>query len=175
MTAITDGSVVIEMLKKGKSPYVIADKFGVSVSAIGYWVKKANAYLPENQQIIFSTKCTKRARAAYVRKGRKPNPRRDEARAMKQSGMTYAEIGTKFGISRQRAQQLVSPTKKRLSELRKATNNKCQLCGKRAKKLEFHHSDYSKEPDKLLCTSCHRGLEYDTREKIVLSRLQEQK
>lgn len=81
---------------------------------------------------------------------------RNIARSMKQAGKTYAEIGVRLGVSRQRAQQLVSPTSKRLREIRNALGNKCQACGRRRIKLETHHSDYSLEPDKLLCPSCHR-------------------
>lgn len=168
MTEIADGAQVIKMLRSGKSLYGVANKLGVSIDAVRYWVNKANACLPKSRQI--STRC-KRIKVEHIRKGQKLSPRRDEARAMKQSGMTYAQIGAKLGVSRQRAQQLVAPAAKRLREIRDALGNKCQSCGKRAKQLHCHHSDYSAEPDKLLCPSCHRLIECDEREKIALAKL----
>lgn len=81
---------------------------------------------------------------------------RDFARSLKQSGMTYAKIGERMGISRQRAQQLVAPSGLQKRELIEKLGGVCSACGKSGIKLDLHHEDYSKPPELLLCVSCHR-------------------
>lgn len=75
---------------------------------------------------------------------------------LKQEGFTYADIGRHLGISRQRAQQLVSPPKSERSRAIERAEGRCQACGERASKLDFHHSDYKRGADAILCPSCHR-------------------
>lgn len=52
------------------------------------------------------------------------NTRRRQARKLKQKGLTYAQIGERMGITRQRAQQLVTIPKSELEKLRAAANGK---------------------------------------------------
>jgi len=84
------------------------------------------------------------------------SPRRQVARELKQAGLTYAQIGEQLGISRQRAQQLVSPTERVLKNMRDGVGNRCQNCGKKCKKLDAHHEDYSASPTRILCSACHK-------------------
>lgn len=84
------------------------------------------------------------------------SPRRDEARQLKASGKTYAEVGSIMGVSRQRAQQLVSPALLELRNLRQAAGEKCANCGATDCKLDLHHDDYNGAPTRLLCASCHK-------------------
>lgn len=89
------------------------------------------------------------------RKGER-SPRREQARSMKASGMSYAQIGDVMGVSRQRAQKLVAPTELATQTLRQQKGNKCEECGRFSKKLDLHHDDYNGGPPRLLCVPCHR-------------------
>lgn len=81
--------------------------------------------------------------------------KREAARLLKRAGKTYAEVGEVMGISRQRAQQLVSPTSQERSELF-ADITVCEDCGKESETLDAHHDNYDSAPSRLLCKSCHR-------------------
>ena len=83
------------------------------------------------------------------------NTRRRQARKLKQKGLTYAQIGERMGITRQRAQQLVTIPKPELEKLRAAANGKCQKCGKTSKKLDGHHENYNSDKLIMVCVSCH--------------------
>jgi len=84
------------------------------------------------------------------------SPRRNVARQLKQAGLTYAEIGERMGISRQRAQQLVRPTTKELAEFVESRGNACEECYATGVKLDTHHDNYIGAPTRLLCTPCHK-------------------
>ncbi len=82
---------------------------------------------------------------------------------MRLDGMTYEVIAVKFGISRQRVQQLLSPPKAIRDYVVAKAEGKCQCCGIWVGKSgQVHH--YGDEVDtyqdteklELLCLSCHR-------------------
>lgn len=54
---------------------------------------------------------------------------RDEMIALKLGGATYAVIGEKAGVSRQRVQQLLRPTQLLRQWLQQQTDGQCQGCG----------------------------------------------
>jgi hypothetical protein len=99
--------------------------------------------------------------------------RADTARKMKQAGKTYAQIGAELGISRQRAQQLVRPSDRVLAEKKIIAGGRCQKCGKEAKKLEGHHSDYGSDDVIMLCTSCHKKADTELRNEKLDKRMAE--
>lgn len=80
--------------------------------------------------------------------------RRKIARAYKERGLSYLQIGKIMGITRQRAQQLVAPTLLQAQRIREGLGNECSICGS-TDNLNLHHQDYSEQPDTLLCTACH--------------------
>jgi hypothetical protein len=77
------------------------------------------------------------------------NVRREEVRAMKIQGKTYAQIGIAYGISRQRAQQL-------LHDSATTDEHRCFDCGATGIKLDAHHENYETKETILLCVSCHK-------------------
>lgn len=72
---------------------------------------------------------------------------RDELLKLKQQGLTYAELGDRFGVSRQRVQQLIRTNNPR--------NGHCSRCGRYDEHLHEHHKSYSPEVVEMLCVSCH--------------------
>ncbi len=138
-TAEIDEAMVVDLRKSGLPLQAIADKFGVSTHPILKILKTAG--VPR-----------KVARQKSVKI-------REQARAMKQDGKSYAEIGRALGISRQRAQQLLSLPHASRQEFAEQKGNRCELCGRPAKKLDAHHNTYAGDPDQLLCTSCHKKLD----------------
>jgi len=80
---------------------------------------------------------------------------RSIAPKLKQSGMTYQQIGDILSVSRQRAQQLLRPSDDVLTNLWLRSNGECERCGKPSKKLDAHHHDYMSDPKEILCPSCH--------------------
>lgn len=92
----------------------------------------------------------------------KANTRRQQAIELKVAGYTYAEIGAIMGVSRQRVEQIISPTKEVLLKVRRRTNGLCALCGNEL--TTIHHkssvqtaADFdSPENMVLLCKSCHK-------------------
>ena len=84
------------------------------------------------------------------------SPRREEARSLKQQGLTYKQVGEHMGITRQRAQQLVAPSLVAKRIIRDDMGNKCSECGATNTKLELHHPSYKLPAVVLLCTSCHK-------------------
>lgn len=81
--------------------------------------------------------------------------KREQARILKQKGLSYSQIGKLLRVSRQRAQQLVTIPKSELDKLRIATNGVCQKCGKKSKKLDGHHESYDNNEIIMVCVSCH--------------------
>ena len=92
--------------------------------------------------------------------------RRDKALRMRLDGYTYGEIGVQLGISRQRAQQLISPSADIRDAVIHRANGRCQGCGLRVNKMgHVHHKattgmgcDAYHDVDnlELLCIGCHR-------------------
>ena len=60
----------------------------------------------------------------HIRAARTPDRTR-EMRRLRASGMTFAAIGEIYGVSRQCAEQTITPTRKRAH---RETTNKCQRC-----------------------------------------------
>lgn len=104
---------------------------------------------------------------------RGPLPSSDRVRAleMRLLGRTYADIGVALGVSRQRAQQLLSPP----GDVRRAVlaraHGACQRCGiaLEISRAHVHHTkatgldpdDYNDLPNLVaLCTSCHGGAHF---------------
>ena|SRR5947209_11520411 len=90
--------------------------------------------------------------------------RKEAIFSMFAQGHTYAEIGAKFGISRQRIQQITKPPIQVLNMLRKRAGNKCEKCriSLRRGDAHVHHIDNhitGRYDDlkrvQLLCRSCH--------------------
>lgn len=89
--------------------------------------------------------------------------------SLRQEGFSYAAIGQKFEISRQRVQQILSYAYEGYKEMvRQRANGRCEICGlpedEHCRKLTYHHKEpitegYNK-PDNILlvCISCHRVL-----------------
>lgn len=78
-------------------------------------------------------------------------------------GMTYAAIGKELGISRQRVQQLISPSKYIRNVVVKRANNRCQRCEVILDGSGHIHHKGNEDEDyndidnlELLCISCHR-------------------
>lgn len=100
------------------------------------------------------------------RRGAPPKAERNaQVVAMVESGVSLQLVGQRFGISRQRVDQIVQPLKQAVrSVLAEAVArgtvirpDNCQTCGK-AGKIEGHHPDYSKPLDVMwLCPKCHRA------------------
>ena len=93
------------------------------------------------------------------------NKRHIEAIGMYLAGCTYAEMGEKLGVSRQRAQQLVRPPKAVYELVRDRAKGKCQKCHVKLANGHVHHkervgmtADNFNEIDNLmyLCVACHQ-------------------
>lgn len=82
----------------------------------------------------------------------------------KANGETYATIGNKLGVSRQRVQQMFSPRTKTMKIVAARALGLCETCGHFDQFGHYHHKTYDFEtlnnPDNIvyLCTSCHRFL-----------------
>ena len=79
-------------------------------------------------------------------------------------GSTYSEIALELGISRQRAQQLVSPPKDIRDTAVRRAKGRCEICGIYVGKSgQVHHigtewEDYNDVCNlQLLCIACHRS------------------
>lgn len=89
-----------------------------------------------------------------------------DALEMKASGYTYAAIAEKFGVTRQRVAQRLSPRPEVRKFVVDRDRGKCQKCGKVVGESgHVHHVVYEDiSPDRyclaenmtLLCVSCHR-------------------
>lgn len=91
--------------------------------------------------------------------------KRIEIRFLRSQGFAMSAIGAKFGISRQRVNQILAPEKHdarmlirrklAIGEIVRPSN--CEGCGDIWAELEAHHEDYSKPLDvKWLCLECHK-------------------
>ena len=88
-----------------------------------------------------------------------------EMTAMRLDGATYRQIGEEFGVSRQRAQQILSPPASIRRYIVKKYNGRCNGCGIIVEKSgHVHHVNTDNGENyedidnlQLLCISCHRG------------------
>jgi hypothetical protein len=80
------------------------------------------------------------------------------ARELKSIGKSYRETGKILGVSSQRAQQYLAPTKQERDLLINKNNSRCSVCGKKKKDLAIHHLDYKKNIMVVLCVSCHSSI-----------------
>jgi len=88
--------------------------------------------------------------------------RNKEIMELRFAGLSYREIGDKFGISKQRVQQMFSPPTSVRRYVVERANGKCEVCGiQRGNKGDVHHRDIQHEDFndianlQLLCRSCH--------------------
>lgn len=94
------------------------------------------------------------------------------ALAFRLEGLTFSEIGSRLGITRQRAQQVISPSKALTLKIRTRAGDACEGCGAdgRGHAGHIHHraargmtvETYNVEPNlTLLCIPCHRTAHAD--------------
>ena len=91
---------------------------------------------------------------------------RASALALRLDGLTFAEIGAKLGLSRQRIQQILSPPRDVRDFVVKRARGLCQRCGIAVGTSgHVHHRRFSEMMEgayndrknlRLLCPSCHR-------------------
>lgn len=90
--------------------------------------------------------------------------RRNAALEMRLNGLTYAQIGEKLGVSRQRAEQMVSPPKEITESVKVKAHGRCENCGIVVAFGHVHHKnttvlieDFNDTQNlQYLCPSCHR-------------------
>jgi hypothetical protein len=87
-----------------------------------------------------------------------------QALELRLKGLTYAEIGSLLGVSRQRAQQLVKPPQHIYDEIRALAKSRCADCGVLINNGQLHHTKSDptvlegfNDPANLvyLCIACH--------------------
>lgn len=90
--------------------------------------------------------------------------KRQEALTLKLEGMTYQQIASKLGLSRQRIQQLIAPPEAIRNLVYDRAKGVCEVCGIRVGRTgHIHHAGgkYETYNDlvslQLLCPSCHRA------------------
>lgn len=89
---------------------------------------------------------------------------RQQSVRLKLRGLSYARIGKRLKISRQRAQQVVKPTHMTYQLVLSRSNGKCEECGAPVEQGHVHHLradewDFNNECNLLVvCKSCHRIL-----------------
>lgn len=78
-------------------------------------------------------------------------------------GASYGVIGRQFGVSRQRVQQIVRPSKDLYDAVKSRANGMCEVCGIKVSHGHVHHCDRQQENRhetlQYLCPSCHRERE----------------
>lgn len=72
-------------------------------------------------------------------------PHIETLRTLKHRGASYSELGKKYGVTRERIQQLLAVE----------TGDKCDRCGVTGR-MHGHHKNYLTNESSTLCTSCHR-------------------
>jgi hypothetical protein len=87
---------------------------------------------------------------------------REEAIELKMKGLSYAEIAKRFGVSRQRVQQMIRPPREVYNEVRNRAKGMCQLCFVELKSGHVHHMGTEDWDDwrnlRYLCATCHTAL-----------------
>ena len=89
--------------------------------------------------------------------------RAETALLLRLRGLTYAEIGTQLGVSRQRAQQLIRPPREIYEIIKKRANGRCEECATEIANSQLHHRQADRELSafneienlQYLCRSCH--------------------
>ena len=122
---------VIRLLMDGCTPTEIIESVpDSSYARINYWRKRLG--LPEfgHKQGLLKTEV------------------RQEARKLKSDGMSYAQIGRRIGVSRQRVQQYCEDGES-------ANGSICVCCGLFKKRMHRHHINYITGEKINLCVSCH--------------------
>lgn len=102
-------------------------------------------------------------------------PPRDEAKRrlvfeLYAKGLTYQEIGSRVGVSRQRIQQMTRPPHMILVRLKKRSKGKCEECGIKLRLGDGHIHHLSTVGDfsllgnlQYLCRSCHKKADWTMR------------
>jgi len=101
------------------------------------------------------------------KRGPSKNPEvRTQALALRLEGLSFAEIGERVGLSRQRIQQILSPDPAVRSSVVERAEGRCQRCGLHVGTTgHVHHrkskgatpDDYNDDVNlRLLCPTCHR-------------------
>ena len=88
----------------------------------------------------------------------------EKIHGLRLDGMSYAQIGKIINLSRQRVQQLISPSPEIKKCVLTRANGKCESCGVIVGKAgHIHHKTNGKDFNDvanllLLCISCHRTI-----------------
>ncbi len=84
-------------------------------------------------------------------------------RSFRRDGLSYSEIAKKFGISRQRIHQILSPPRELIKSIKSRSGSKCENCGiSQPRGGHIHHISEKIENRnnmsnlEYLCPSCHR-------------------
>jgi hypothetical protein len=94
------------------------------------------------------------------------SPYYEPAIAMRLEGYTYAAIGDELGVSRQRIQQIIGPSKGMRGVIVKRAGARCENCQRKVgqsghvhhKSLDAQAEDYNNIANlQLLCIRCHRA------------------
>lgn len=92
------------------------------------------------------------------------------------AGLTYQQIGTNLGISRQRVQQLVAPSPEIRQIIIDREHGACQVCGMQVNDCgHIHHlSPYEQNYNglsnlQLLCSSCHAKIHHPHKIRLCLA------
>lgn len=88
---------------------------------------------------------------------------KEEAIELKLKGLSYAEIARRFGVSRQRVQQMIRPPKEVYNAVKERAKGRCQFCGVELDSGHVHHlnnvEDYNDWMNlRYLCTACHTNV-----------------
>lgn len=137
--------------RKAKDVYVACSVEGCGTPATtrGFCHKHYNRWLRNDDPVL------------YIDVGKPVSKNIVMAARMKSLGMSYADIGTVLGVSRQRAQQYLSVPDS-IGEKILDEQGGCLFCGNSKDKYEIHHVAYAsadKTPVVLVCTSCHKKLD----------------
>ena len=73
---------------------------------------------------------------------------------LKSEGYTYQAIADRVGVSRQRIQQIIAPSRDNRQEIL-SNRHFCERCGMRLDKAHLHHLDYMTIAIQVLCPKCH--------------------
>lgn len=82
-----------------------------------------------------------------------------EMQELKLAGASFKDIADKFSISRQRVQQIMTPSPEVIQAVKERDKSTCQECGEYVGRSgHVHHKGVTNEIDSLLylCLSCHR-------------------